>query len=289
MPKMTYPPTIRLDVIEQHFGQAITDPYRWLEGDVRTNKDIAAWVESQNKVTSTYLAALPKRDIFKTRLTQLSNFERFTIPVKKGSRYFYLRNSGVQNQRVLYVRDTVDGVGRVLIDPNTWSKDGADALAEWAASNDGKHVAYAVQDGGADGRTIKVLDVDTATVLPDEIKWAKFTTIVWLKHAANDQAGFFYTRFPAPETEPRHGAAAQANMQDHAVYFHALGTPQAQDRLEFAVPEDPVLMHSLTVTEDGRYLAINSMRAITGSRLTIVDTQGADWKPQALVDNFDDQ
>lgn len=285
MPKITYPPTTRLDVVEQHFGQTITDPYRWLENDLRTDKEVAAWVESQNKVTNAYLASLPSRMVCKNRLKQLFNYERFTIPVKKGSRYFYFRNSGVQNQRVLHVRVKVDGEGRLLIDPNTWAKDGADALAEWAASNDGKHVAYAVQDGGADGRTIKVLDVDTATVLPDEIKWAKFTTIVWATSAGKDQSGFFYTRF----LEPKQDAAAQASMQNHAVYFHALGTLQAQDRLVFATPEDPVLMHSLTMTADGRYVAINSMRGTTGSKFTIVDTDSAESKPIALVDNFDDQ
>ena len=212
---MTYPPTTRLDVVEQHFGHTITDPYRWLEDDARTNKDVAGWVDSQNKATNTYLAALPARDVFKTRLKQLFNYERLTIPVKKGNRCFYLRNSGVQNQRVLCVRDSVDGAGRVLIDPNTWATDGA-------ASNDGRHVAYAVQVGGADGRTIKVLDVDTTAVLPDEINWAKFTTIIWAADTGMDSAGFFYTRFPEPEPEPKQGAAAQASMQNHAVYFHVL-------------------------------------------------------------------
>ena len=275
--------------MEQVFGQTMTDPYRWLENDVRTDKEVAAWVESQNKVTNAYLASLPSRVIFKKRLKQLFDYERFTIPVKKGSRYFYLRNSGVQNQRVLYVRDTVDGVGRVLIDPNTWAKDGANALAEWAVSSDGKHVAYAVQDGGSDGRTINVLNVNTATGLPDDIKRAKFTTIVWTTDAGKDQSGFFYTRYPEPEAELKQGAAAQGSMQNHAVYFHALGTPQAQDRLVFATPEDPVLVHSLTITEDGRYVAINSMRGTAGSKLTILDTKSVDWKPIALVDNFNDQ
>ncbi len=284
-PATIYPQTKRLDVVELHFGQTITDPYRWLENDVRTDKEVAAWVESQNQLTNAYLSALPARDIFKNRLKQLFNYERFTIPVKKGHRYFYFRNCGVQNQRVLNVRDTAGGQGRVLMDPNTWAKDGADALAEWAVSNDGKHVAYAVQDGGGDGRTIKVLDVDTAAVLPDEIKWAKFTTIVWAADVGKDQSGFFYTRFP----ESKLSEEAQASMQNHAVYFHALGTPQAHDRLIFATPEDPVLMHSLTMTADGRYVAINSMRGTTGSKLTIVDTNSADWKPIVLVDNFDDQ
>lgn len=148
-----YPQTRRVNVVEEHFGQVIADPYRWLENDVRNDKEVAAWVESQNKVTNNYLDKLPGRDIFKDRLKQLYNYEQFSIPVKQGERYFYLYNSGLQNQPVLYVRDSVDGVGRVLIDPNRWAKDGATALAEWSASDDGKRVVYAVQDGGSDWRT----------------------------------------------------------------------------------------------------------------------------------------
>jgi prolyl oligopeptidase len=140
MPAMAYPETKRGDVVEKYFGQTIADPYRWLENDARSDQEVASWVESQNKVTNAYFDKLPGRDIFKARLKQLYNYEKFTIPVKKGSRYFYLRNSGVQNQRVLYVRDSVDGAGRVLIDPNTWAEDGATALAEWSAS-DGWHTS----------------------------------------------------------------------------------------------------------------------------------------------------
>ena len=285
MPKIIYPQTKRVDVVEQHFGQTITDPYRWLENDVRTDTEVAAWVEAQNQVTAPYLAKLPGRDIFKTRLTQLFNYERFTIPVKKGGRYFYFRNSGAQNQRVLYVRDSVDGEGRVLIDPNTWAKDGANALAEWAVSSDGAHVAYAVQDGGTDWRTIKVLDVNTGKVLGDELKWARFTSIAWAKDLPSNQVGFFYARFPAPAQ----GAAPHANVQNHAVYFHALGTPQSKDRLVYATPDQPVLMHSLSITQDGRYLAINSLQSTAGFNLQVIDTKTANWKPRALIDSFDDQ
>ena len=274
------PETRRVDVVETHFGQTITDPYRWLEGDVRTDKEVAAWVELQNKVTNAYLNKLPERDIFKHRLQHLYNYERFTIPVKKGGRYFYFRNSGVQNQRLLYVRDTVNGDGRVLIDPNSWAKDGATALAEWSVSNDGKHLAYAVQDGGTDWRTIRVLDVDTGKVLIDELKRARFTTIAW----AIDGLGFFYTRFP----EPAQNTASQADVVNHAVYFHALGKPQAQDRLVYATPDAPTMLHFLGISKDGRYLAITSTAGSTiANELAVVDVNQADWKARKLVDDSD--
>jgi prolyl oligopeptidase len=279
MPTITYPETKRVDVVEKPFGQTIADPYRWLENDVRNDKEVAAWVESQNKVTNAYLNTLPGRDIFRDRLKQLYNYERFTIPVKKGGRYFYLYNSGLQSQRVLYVRDSVDSAGRVLIDPNNWAKDGAIALAEWSASDDGKRVAYAVQDGGTDWRTIRVLDVNTGKVLDDEVKWARFTSIAWIK----DGSGFFYTRYP----EPKQGTESQASVANHAVYFHAIDTPQAQDRLVYTNPDQPNMLHTSNITADGRYVTIVSTPVSIGNTLTVVDLQSADWKPRKLVDNLD--
>ncbi|MFX6888045.1 hypothetical protein ABTH62_19550, partial [Acinetobacter baumannii] len=90
--------------------------------------------------TDAYLATLPGRDLFKGRLKALFNYERFGVPVKKGGHYFYTHNSGLQNQSVLFVRDSLTGEGRVLIDPNGWSKDGATALGEWVPSDDGSHL-----------------------------------------------------------------------------------------------------------------------------------------------------
>ncbi|MBE9180143.1 S9 family peptidase [Oculatella sp. LEGE 06141] len=278
---INYPETRRVDVVEEHFGQAIADPYRWLENDVRNDQEVAAWVEAQNKVTHAHLNTLPGREIFRDRLKQLYNYERFSIPVKKGGQYFYLHNSGLQNQQVLYVRDSVDGAGRVLIDPNTWAEDGAIALAEWSVSDDGQRVAYAVQDGGTDWRTIRVLDVDTGKVLDDEVKWARFTSIAWTQ----DGSGFFYSRYP----EPTQGTESQANVANHAVYFHAIGTPQAHDRLVYATPDQPNMLHTLSITEDGRYLAIASTPISATNTLTVVDLQSADWQPRKLVDNLDHQ
>jgi prolyl oligopeptidase len=280
-PTIAYPETKRVDVTEEHFGQTISDPYRWLENDVRNDREVAAWVESQNKVTNDYLNTLPGRDVFRDRLKQLYNYERFSIPVKKGGRYFYLHNSGLQSQQVLYVRDSLDSAGRVLIDPNTWAKDGAIALAEWSASDDGKRVAYAVQDGGTDWRTIRVLDVNTGKILDDEVKWARFTNIAWTK----DGTGFFYTRYP----EPKQGSESQASVANHAVYFHAIDTPQAQDRLVYTNPDQPNMLHTFSITADGRYVAIASTPVSATNTLTVVDLQSADWKPRKLVDNLDNQ
>ncbi|MBW4629752.1 MAG: prolyl oligopeptidase family serine peptidase [Brasilonema octagenarum HA4186-MV1] len=277
MPTITYPETKRVNVVEKHFGQAITDPYRWLENDVRNDRSVAAWVESQNKVTHAYLNTLPGRDAFRKSLTSLFDYERVGIPHKHGDQYFYTRKSGLENQPRLYVREGVNGKERVLIDPNRWSSDGADALDEWDSSKDGSHLAYAVQKGGSDWRTIKILDVATGQDLKDEVKWARFTGIAWVK----DGSGFFYARYP----EPKQGEEAQSSVTNHAIYFHKLGTPQSQDRLLYATPNQPNSLNSLKLTDDGRYAVVSSAENAAISAVTIVDLTSSNWKSRKLVEN----
>ncbi len=154
-PALKYPTTKKVDQVDDHHGTKVADPYRWLEDDVRESKDVAAWVEAQNKVTFGYLEQIPERGYINERITELWNFEKFSAPSKRGGRYYYSHNSGLQNQYVLYVQDSLDGEARVLMDPNTWSDDGTVALAGTAFSDDGNYVAYGVQDAGSDWRSTR--------------------------------------------------------------------------------------------------------------------------------------
>ncbi len=271
-----YPQTMRDATAEQLFGETVADPYRWLENDVRHDDKVRDWVDAENRVTQAYLAGLPGREAFRARLTALWNYERHGVPVKRGTRYFYTKNDGLQNQSPLYVRDGVDGVPRLLIDPNGWSGDGATALAEWEPSKDGRFLAYAVQDGGTDWRTLKVLDVASGAVASDEVKWAKYSELAWAK---ND-AGFFYSRFPEPKT----GEEFQSLNLNHAVWFHKLGTPQSADRLVFATPDRPKLTNSAQITDDGRWLLIRSAEG-TDDRyeVTLIDLTKPKAVPRILV------
>jgi len=274
---LSYPVTRREDLVEDLFGLRVADPYRWLENDVRNDSEVAAWVAAQNKVTDAYLATLPGRDWFRTRVEQIFDFERFGLPMKKGGRYFYTRNSGLQNQAVLYVRDTLEGEGRVLIDPNGWSSDGATALAEWLPSEDGRLLLYAVQDGGSDWRTVKVLDVATGKDTGDTIEWVKFGLAGdWAK----DGSGFFYARFPEPPAEEMF----QAATHDQTIWFHALGTGQADDRLVYATPEHPSWGHSPSVMHDGRWLVITTAEGTDDRyQVTLVDLADPAWPARTII------
>ena len=273
-----YPDTRREALRETQFGEAIADPYRWLENDVRQDSEVAGWVERQNAATQAYLGGLPQRAWFASRIRSLLDFERFGLPVKAGRRYFYTRNSGLQNQSQLYARDGLDGTPRLLLDPNSWASDGATALDEWVPSEHGRYLAYSVQDGGTDWRIIRLLNAATGKLMSDEIRWAKFTQIAWV-----GEEGFFYSRFPKPED----GQAFQARNFNHTIWFHRIGTPQSADEQVFATPENPDYNNIAQVTHDGRYAVVTSSSGTDARfQLHVIDLrqrrrQG--WKPRVLV------
>lgn len=282
MKPISYPDTRREDVVDSLFGEAIADPYRWLENDVRRDPQVADWVEQQNRVTRGYLETLPQRAWFAERMRGLLNYERFGLPEKAGGWYFYTRNSGLLNQAQLFVRQGLDGTPRLLLDPNAWAKDQATALDAWKPSPDGRFLLYSVQDGGSDWRILRVLDVKTGKAVSDEIRWAKFTDLAWV-----GSEGFLYSRFPKPDA----GQDFQARNYDQAVWFHRIGTRQEDDQLVYATPERPEANHVAEVTEDGRHAVITSSIG-TDARyeVHVIDLarRGRDgWKPRALVTGFE--
>ncbi|WP_246543229.1 prolyl oligopeptidase family serine peptidase [Novosphingobium profundi] len=277
---MSYPETRRGDVVDTLFGERIADPYRWLENDVREDKEVADWVARESGFTDSYLKALPQRAWFEDKVRSLLDFERFGLPEKAGQRYFYTRNTGLLNQAQLYVREGLDGAPRLLIDPNTWASDGATALSDWTPSKEGSFLLYSVQDGGSDWRTLRVLDVTSGAVLADEIHWVKFSGLAWI-----GEKGFLYSRYPAPEE----GETFQGRNYNQTVFYHKLGTPQSEDLVVYRTPEHPEYNHSAQVTQDGRWAVITSSIG-TDARYEVhaIDLTAKTWKPLSVVTGFTD-
>src|SRR5580700_5346990 len=148
--KLNYPETKKGGVVDDYHGTKVADPYQWLEDDVRKSKDVAEWVEAENKVTGAFLATIPERAAIKQRITDLFNFEKYTPPFKAGSGYFFFKNDGLQNQNVLYKQTALNAEPQVLLDPNTWSKDGTIALSGMSVTDDGKYLAYGRSVAGSD-------------------------------------------------------------------------------------------------------------------------------------------
>ena len=192
-PHLVYPATRQDNQVDDYHGVKIADPYRWLEDD--HSPETEAWVTAENKVTNAFLDTIPERARIKERMTKLWNYERFGAPFKQGGRYFYTHNSGLQNQRVLFVIDSLKGEPRMLLDPNTLSKDGTVSLAEFAVSDDGRLVAYGLSRAGSDWEDWHVLEVDSGRQREDLLEWVKFSGGSWAK----DGSGFYYSRYDEPK------------------------------------------------------------------------------------------
>jgi prolyl oligopeptidase len=279
---LEYPKTKRVDHYDDYHGTKVHDPYRWLEDDVRESRDVADWVIVQNEVTFAYLESIPERDAIRERLTELWDCEKLDTPWKKGGRYFYSKNDGLQNQSVLYVTDSWDEAPRVLLDPNTWSDDGTIALAGNAASPDGRYLAYGVAEAGSDWRHWKVVDIDSGEVLDDRLDWVKFSSVEWTP----DSKGFFYGRYDAPEA----GTEYQGLNLNQKLHYHRIGTPQADDILVYQTPEHPEWGFGTHVTEDGRYLVISTWKGTDDrNRVTYKDLTEPLGMPLDLIDHFDNE
>jgi prolyl oligopeptidase len=280
---ITYPPTRRVEQVDEYHGVKVADPYRWLEEDPRNSPAVAEWIAAQNDVTRAYLDAIPELPKIRERLASLWNYERYSAPWKMAGRYFYQKNDGLQNQSVLYWSDTYEGEGKVLLDPNKWSEDGTIALGQTQVSEDGRLLAYARQEAGSDWSTIRVVEVDAGRDLSDELKWARHGNIVW--NAASD--GFFYARYP----EPPEGEEFQALSLNQMIYFHRLGEPQSEDQLIFRQPDNPTWSFWLTRTDDNQYLVLSIFRSTDPqNRVLVRRLDGpADAPWQTLVGDFENE
>jgi prolyl oligopeptidase len=242
----TYPVAAKGYVVDDYFGTKVADPYRWMED--LDSPATHAWVEAENKVTFDYLDTLPTRAPLKARLTQLVNYERYGAPFQIGGRYFYSHNDGLQNQIVYYTQSLLTAPAHILLDPNTLSKDGTVAIRTLGISHDGRLMAYTLSEAGSDWETIHVRDVATGQDRPDVIHWSKFSQPSW----TTDDRGFFYSACDSPVAAEQMKAA----NYNQKVYYHRLGTPQADDRLVYARPDHKDWYLGGGVTDDGRYLIL---------------------------------
>jgi prolyl oligopeptidase len=242
----SYPTVAKREVVDDYHGTKVADPYRWLE-DLQS-AETKAFIEAQNEVSSKLLSEIPQREDIRRRLSELWNYPRTNLPVREAGRLFYRKNSGLEKQAPLYVRDTLDGLPQLLLDPNALSPDGSVALAQWAVSPDSQHLAYGLSPGGADWQTVHVREIATGRELDDRIEWFRFSQVSWTK----DAKGFFYSRYP----EPPKGQELSAPLEHQKLYYHRVGTPQSQDLLIYERPDLPKHFLVGGTTEDGRYLIV---------------------------------
>ncbi|ALO33333.1 prolyl endopeptidase [Colwellia sp. MT41] len=273
--KISYPVTLKGDVVDNYFGTDVADPYRWLEDD--RSEETSAWVKAENKVTFDYLAKIPYRDQLKSRLAELWNYEKVGAPFKEGNYTYFYKNDGLQNQYVVY-RQKDGGTAEVFLDPNTFSEDGTTSLGQLSFSKDGSIAAYAISEGGSDWRKIIIIDVETKKVLETPLVDVKFSGISWFKNE-----GFYYSSYDKPE-----GSELSAKTDQHKLYYHVLGQPQKDDKIIFGnTAEQKRRYVGGTVTEDNRFLLISGAISTSGNDLYLKDLSKPDSPLVTITDNFD--
>jgi len=256
-----YPKTKKVDQVDTYFGVKVADPYRWLEND--RSPDVEEWVKAENAVTNDYLSKIPFREKLKQRLTKIWNYAKMDVPTKRGNTIFYQKNSGLENQGILYMQKGVTGTPVVLLDPNKLSNDGTVAVSDYEVSKDGKYLAYATSDGGSDWQTIYIKNIATGVVLNDTIKWVKFSSISWYRN------GFFYSGYDAPQS----GNELTNINENQKVYYHEVGTKQVADKVIYHDSDHPLRNFTTQVSDDDKYLILYVTESTSGNNILIKNLQ----------------
>jgi prolyl oligopeptidase len=275
---VTYPEARRTNVVDTFHGDIdIADPYRWLEDP--DSEETQDWVASQNQLTRSWLDDMEGAEAVRQRLEGLVRYERFGVPKKHNDKYFFSYNDGNSDQASLYLSatPTTDGEPRLLLDASTLSEDGTTSLSGWKVNKDATKLVFSTSEGGSDWRTLRVLDIAAGAILDDEVKWAKFSDLTWQP----DGDGFFYTRYAEPENP-----LEQVNY-DQQLYFHKVGTEQADDVLVYERPDNPEMGFGTEVTHDGELLIIAVWQGTEEKTRLYYKTLGTDGPEVRLLDDFD--
>ncbi len=258
--RVEYPISHQVDTVDEYFGTAVKDPYRWLEDD--RSKETEAWVETQNKTTFDYLSKVPYREELKERLEKLWNYEKIGSPFKEADYTYFYKNNGLQNQYVIYRYKTGEdpSTASVFLDPNTFKEDGTISLGGTSFSKSGNLLAYSISEGGSDWRKIITMDVVTKNIIGDTLVDVKFSGMSWYK-----DEGFYYSSYDRPK-----GSVLSAKTDQHKVYYHKLGTSQDDDILVFGGTQSEKHRYiGARVTEDNRFLIISASVSTSGNKLFI--------------------
>jgi len=246
---ITYPEARRDEsVVDDFHGTKVVDPYRWLEDPY--SEETKQYVNAENEISQSFLAKSDKWKSINEKLTKIWNYPKFTVPQRKGKYYFSSRNTGLQNQNVLYKQSSLTDEPTVFLDPNTFSDDGTVSMGGRAFSDDGNILAYTLSESGSDWVKIKFRNVESGEDYSDLLERVKFTSLAW----THDNKGLFYNRYD----QDGDGSETDSN-KNQKLYYHRIGEPQERDVLVVEFLDNPAWLISATVSSCGKYLIVSPL------------------------------
>ena len=255
----------------------IMDEYQWLEDE--NSKKTKAWIQKQNSFTDSYFRRIPFRKKIEKRLKELWDYPTQSLPFIKGNKVYFYKNTGLQNQSILYVKDNADisdSLASIVIDPNNFSKDGTISLSGIYFSNNNRYLGYATSKSGSDWKEFFVIDLKNNKVLDDHLEWIKFSEMSWV------EGGFYYSTFP----KPKEGKEYSQSNEGSQVFFHKLGTDQTEDKLIYSDLKNPKISNYASTTSDGKYLLIYRSKGTYGNSLLVRDLMEKDENFINIINDF---
>lgn len=273
---MDYPKTKKVDVTDDYFGVKVVDPYRWLEDD--NSEETKEWVRTQNELTDKFFSQISYRDIIKSKIEDILSCQRYwptlngnhnDTGIKVGQYYYFAMNNGLDEANIFYRLRNANEEPEVFLNPKDFKVNGEHtSLALFDVSKDCKYMVFSVSKSGSDWKELRVIETDTKKILPDVVKWVKFTSPVFFRD------GFFYGGYDKPEEG---NELVQANT-NQKVFFHKLGTNQNQDRLIFEDNDNPKQINGIQVNKDETYAIIYKFGDLKSCMFGLLDKENPTFK-----------
>jgi prolyl oligopeptidase len=194
-----YPPTKTVDASDTYFGVTYKDPYRWLE-DFK-DPQVVSWFKQQADFSNDILNKISGKDELVAEWKMLDKLQppKINGRVYEGGRIFYRKTMPGENVSKLYYREGLDGKEQLLFDPTTFIKDKKLSIQSAMPSFDGKKILIGYAESGAEVSTIKVMDVDSKTFLPETIYPSWFGPISW---TFDNKAFTYFSQKTGDNTSP---------------------------------------------------------------------------------------
>ncbi len=270
-------PTTKKDrnMKNKYFSTNVNDPYQWLEDD--NSSETKEWINNQNKITFDYLNKIPFINEIENRLKDIWDYEKISAPFKKGDNYYFFKNSGMQNQSVLYTSKNLSGQQKIVLDPNTFSEDGTISLSGIYFNKEGTLLGYSKSISGSDWKEFFIYDLVNNIYLKDHLKWIKFSGMSW----SGD--GFYYSKY----SEPKEGGIYDDTNENSQIFYHKIGTSQNDDILIYSDLDNPKISNYISTTDDENYLVLYKSSGTSGNALYISKNDSLNHSFVPIIENYD--